>query len=82
MEWAAKYGNEWTLHYSLITGMDIPHDRITIANPYGYWEEITVEEFIYRTRFDAYSGMPLFLRFAFAFGVFEKNTVFTVDKIG
>ena len=75
-EWAALRGSEWTLHYSLITGMDIPSDRITIANPYGYYEEISVDEFLERTRFDAYKGMPLFLKLGFAFGVFEKNTVF------
>ena len=79
VEWAALYGDEWTLHYSLITGMDIPNDRITVANPYGYREELTVEEFLERTRFDAFQKMPLFLKLGFAFGVFEKNTVFSVD---
>ena len=79
VEWAALYGDTWTLHYSLITGMDIPNDRITVANPYGYWEELTVEEFLERTRFDAFQKMPLFLKLGFAFGVFEKNTVFSVD---
>ena len=77
-EWAALYGDEWTLHYSLVTGMDIPNDRITVANPYGYFEELTVSEFLARTRFDAYERMPLFLKLGFAFGIFEKNTVFIV----
>lgn len=77
-EWAALYGDEWTLHYSLITGMDIPDDRITVANPYGYYEELTVDEFLERTRFDACERMPLFLKLGFAFGIFEKNTVFLV----
>ena len=27
-EWAALYGDEWTLHYSLIIGADIPNDKI------------------------------------------------------
>ncbi len=76
-EWAAKYGDEWTLHYSLITGMDIPGDRVTVANPYGYTEKITLQELLDRTSFRAYSGMPLFLKLGFAFGIFEKNTVFT-----
>ena len=39
-EWAALYEDEWTLHYSLITGLDVPSDTITIANPYGYTEQI------------------------------------------
>ena len=77
-EWAAKYGDVWTLHYSLLTGMDIPSDRVTVANPYGYVEEISVEEFLRRTSFEAYEGMPFYLKLAFAAGVFEKNTIFTV----
>ncbi len=77
-EWAAKYGDVWTLHYSLLTGMDILSDRVTVANPYGYREEITVEEFLRRTSFEAYEGMPFYLQLAFAAGVFEKNTIFTV----
>ena len=80
-EWAALYDNEWTLHYSLIIGADIPADKITVANPYGYYEEITVAELLDRTSFEAYENMPLFLKFGFAFGIFEKNTVFTVQRI-
>ena len=77
-EWAALYGDEWTLHYSLIIGADIPADKITVANPYGYYEELTVAELLNRTSFEAYEKMPLFLRLGFAFGIFEKNTVFRV----
>ncbi len=77
-EWAAKYGDEWTLHYSLLTGMDIPNNKVTAANPYGYVEEISIDEFLQRTSFEAWENMPLYLKMAFAIGVFEKNTVFTV----
>ena len=77
-EWAALYENAWTLHYSLLVGADIPADRMTVANPYGYLEELSVSEFLARTRFDAYEPMPLFLKLGFAFGIFEKNTVFLV----
>ena len=77
-EWAALYGDEWTLHYSLIIGADIPADKITVANPYGYYEELTIAELLDRTSFEAYEKMPLFLRLGFAFGIFEKNTIFRV----
>ncbi len=78
-EWAAKYGDAWTLHYSLLVGMDIPNNRITVANPYGYEEEISVDEFLKRTSFEAYENMPLYFKLAFAVGMFEKNTIFTVQ---
>lgn len=80
-EWAAKYNDEWTLHDSLIIGIDIPNDRIVIANPYGYIEDLTIKEFIDRTSFEAYENMPIFLKLGFAFGIFEKNTIFIVEDI-
>lgn len=81
IEWAAKTDGVWTLHYSLVTGMDIPNNKVTIANPYGYYEEITLDEFLERTRFDAFDNMPFFFKAAFAFGIFEKNSIFVImDK--
>ena len=76
LEWAAKYEGEWTLHFSLVTAIDMKSDNVTVYNPYGYIENITLDEFISRTSFKAYKNMPLFLNFGFAFGAFEKNTIF------
>ena len=78
-EWAAKSGEEWTLHYSLIIGADIPNDVITVANPYGYIEKLTLHELFERTSFRAFDNMPLYLKMAFAIGMFEKNTLFSVE---
>ena len=78
IEWAAKMGDEWTLHYSLVVGMDISNDTVTVANPYGYLENVSIDEFLARTRFDAYENMPLFLKMGFVFTVFEKNTIFVI----
>ena len=78
-EWAAKLENEWTLHYSLVTGLDAANSRVTVQNPYGYEESIGVNEFIDRTSFHAYENMPLFLQLGFAFGMFERNTIFIVE---
>ncbi len=81
IEWAALYENEWTLHYSLVIGADIPANKITVANPYGYYEELTIEEFLSRTTYEAYDNMPLFLKLGFAFNIFEKNTIFIANEI-
>ena len=78
-EWAAKLENEWTLHYSLVTGLDAAKSRVTIQNPYGYEENISINEFIDRTSFHAYENMPLFLQLGFAFDIFERNTIFIVE---
>ena len=76
LEWAAKYENEWTLHFSVIQGLDLGNDNITVYNPYGYIENIHIDEFINRASFKAYDNIPLFLNFGFAFGAFDKNTIF------
>ena len=74
--WAAKYENEWTLHFSVVSAIDLGNDKVTIYNPYGYIENIEVKEFVDRTSFKAYNNMPLFYNYAFAFGLFDKNTIF------
>ncbi len=76
IEWAAKYENQWTLHFSVVTALDIKNNNVKIYNPYGYIENIQIEEFISRTSFNAYKNIPLFLNFGFAFGAFDKNVVF------
>ena len=66
IEWAAKDENQaWTLHFSIVTSLDISSDNITVYNPYGLIENITIKEFIDRTTFEAYKNMPLFLSFVF-----------------
>ena len=73
VEWAAKFEGEWTLHWSVITGMD--QEKVYVNNPYGYKEEITYDEFISRTTFNAFENMPIGYQFGFAFGLFSKNTI-------
>ena len=38
-----------------------------------------MDEFLQRTSFEAYEDMLLFFKLAFALGIFEKNTIFTVQ---
>ncbi len=78
-EWAAKKDGKWTLHYSLVVGLDIKADRIYVLNPYGYQEKINLEEFFKRTSFLAYSDMPIYLKLAFSLGIFERNTIFIIE---
>ena len=80
-EWAAKIEGKWTLHYSLITRLDFKSDEITIYNPYGFKEVLSIESFLERTSFDAYENMPIFLKLGFMFDVFEKNTIFIMEPV-
>ena len=76
LEWAANYQDEWTLHFSVVSGLDFANDNVEVYNPYGYIENITLDEFLARTSFKAYKNIPFFLSFGFAYGAFEKNTIF------
>ena len=78
LEWAAMYEGVWTLHFSIVTALDIKNDLVTIYNPYGYIENIGLETFINRTTFKSFDKMPLFLKFGFAFNAFTKNSIFYV----
>lgn len=56
--------------------------RVTVEPYNSMWAQnfLDIEsEFLQRTSFDAYEDMPLYLKMAFAFGIFEKNTIFTVQ---
>lgn len=79
IEWAAKYKDEWTLHFSVVSALDISNDKVTVYNPYGYIENISLDEFVNRTSFKAYKNIPLFLNFGFAYGAFHKNTIFHAE---
>lgn len=77
IEWAAKYEEVWTLHWSIVTGMDNNH--IYINNPYGYKETLSYEEFIARISFSAYDNMSIWFKFGFAFGLFSKNAIIVIN---
>ena len=77
IEWAALYEEkEWTLHFSIVSALDLTNDQVTVYNPYGYIETISIDAFISRTTFKAYKNLPLFLNFGCAFGAFHKNALF------
>ncbi len=83
IEFAALYETEeesvWTLHFALVTAMDVKNDLVTIYNPYGYIETYSISEFLEATRYDAYEDMEYYFRIAFAMGIFDKNTVYMID---
>ena len=76
IEWAAMFEGVWTLHFSVVSCLDLANDNVTIYNPYGYIKNITVDEFISRTSFSPSGSISFFLSFGFAFGAFHKNTLF------
>ncbi len=83
IEFAAQrlVGDEkiWTLHFAVVTAMDLQKDSIVVQNPYGYEEAYSVDDFLKATRYDSYENMEIFLRLGFIFGLFSKNTIYTIS---
>lgn len=83
VEFAALFQTDkqaiWTLHFGIVTAMDIPNDTISVSNPYGYKEIYSVDQFLNATRYDSYENMSFYLRLAFAIGIFDKNTIYIVE---
>lgn len=83
VEFAALFQTDkqaiWTLHFGIVSAMDIPNDSITVSNPYGYKEVYSVEQFLNATRYASYENMSFYLRLAFAIGIFHKNTIYIVE---
>ena len=65
--------------YSVVIGVDLPNDRITLGSPQGTFARYTLDEFIRSSRFDNYAT-SFFQRLLFAFRIYSKNTVFIVDR--
>ena len=76
IEWAAPLEETWTLHFSIVSAMDLANDEITVYNPYGLIETLDVDTFISRTSFKAFKKMPIYVSFGLAFAAFHKNTIF------
>lgn len=83
VEFAALYhdgdNSVWTLHFAIITAMDVGADEITISNPYGYKESYTLRDFLRATRYESYENMEFYLKCGFAAGLFQKNTIYTLQ---
>jgi len=74
---------KWTLHYGMVTEMNIPGNKIAVVNPYGYIETYNLNDFLRASRFENYENMEFYLKLGFAAGVFSKNTVYiTEDPLG
>ena len=70
----------WTLHFAVVTAMDLHNDLIIVQNPYGYEESYTGDSFLRATRYDSYENMELPFSLGFAFGLFNKNTIYTLQN--
>jgi hypothetical protein len=81
-EFAAKdTSSNWTLHFGLVTAMNLGNNEIVVQNPYGYEEIYTAQRFIAATRYEIYENMEWYFKIGFNMGIFNKNTFYIIiDK--
>jgi hypothetical protein len=80
IEFAAKdTSGGWTLHFAIVTAMDLGNNKITVQNPYGYEEVYTAEDFIRATRYESYENMEWYFTLGFNMGLFHKNTIYIIE---
>ena len=70
----------YTLHYSIVTGMDMSNDQIYISNVYGYEEVYSIQDFLSAMNFNNYENMPIFIKMGIFFGLFDKNTIYVIEE--
>lgn len=73
-------GNGNELHYSVVTAMDLNENLITVYNVYGYYERYSVDEFIDAMGFKSSTSIPPQITLGTVFGVFNRNTYYTISK--
>jgi hypothetical protein len=81
VEFAAKdTSDNWTLHFGLVTAMDLGNNKIVAQNPYGYEETYTAQLFIAAARYEIYENMEWYFKIGFNMGIFNKNTFYIITN--
>jgi hypothetical protein len=81
IEFAAKNtSSEWTLHFAIVSAMDLGNNQIIVQNPYGYEETYNVQNFIRAIRYECYENMEWYFKAGFNMGLFNKNTIYIISN--
>jgi hypothetical protein len=81
VEFAAKNtSSQWTLHFGIVTAIDLINNKIIVQNPYGYEETYSIPDFIHATRYESYKDMEWYFKIGFNMGLFHKNTVYRITN--
>jgi hypothetical protein len=67
-------------HYSAAIGIDLVKGTVTIANAYGFEEEVNVNDFLASLKYDNYKNKPLAFRLATLVGVIKENNIYILSK--
>jgi hypothetical protein len=77
--------NQWDkpnydTHYSVVIGLDFKKESVTIANAYGFKEEVGLNDFLESLKYENYKNEPLGFRLATMTGIIKKNNIYIIKK--
>jgi hypothetical protein len=82
IEFAAKNtASEWTLHFGIVSAMDLMNNKIVVQNPYGYEESYSIQDFIRAVGYESYEDMEWYFKAGFTMGLFHKNTIYSIADV-
>lgn len=77
--------NDWDkpnydTHYSAVIGINFEKKEVTIANAYGYEEEVRLNDFLGSLKYSNYKNRPLSFQLATMAGIIKKNNIYIIEK--
>jgi hypothetical protein len=72
-------GPAYDTHYSAVTGMDLAHGVVHVANVYGFEEDVGLSDFFARLSFANYQDEPLSHRLSRLTGYIAKNNLYVIS---
>ncbi len=70
----------YDFHASVVTGLDLAGQQVTIANVYGYEEKISLTDFINRMSYRGTGNYPFVQKAVLKLGMMDKNTYIMMEK--
>lgn len=83
VELATKSESGWIKNFAVVYAVTAEDGEImvSLANTLGNKETIYLSEFLGRTSYRAYDGMPAAYALGLAFGVYSRNVVFEIARV-
>jgi hypothetical protein len=70
----------YDFHASVVTGLDLEKQQVSILNVYGYEEQITLTDFFNRMGYRGTGDYPFVQKAVIKLGLMEKNSFVSLEK--
>jgi hypothetical protein len=72
----------YDFHASVVTGIDLDGQTVDIANAYGYYETISLNDFLDRMSYSNTDKYPIVQKAVLKLGLMDKNAIFILKAKG